>query len=112
MSADGDRSCLACGACCFSTLATYVPVTGDDYARLGDDAERLVWWSENHAYLRLARDRCAALAIDAGRFVCTIYERRPQVCRDLARGSAQCEGERSVKAERPLLALRRSRDAH
>ena len=32
-------------------------------------------------------------------FFCTIYERRPQVCRDLARGSPECDGERALKAE-------------
>jgi uncharacterized protein len=30
-------------------------------------------------------------------FFCTIYERRPQICRDLARGSPECEGERATK---------------
>jgi hypothetical protein len=48
---------------------------------------------------------CAALevrvAADGGReFFCTVYERRPQVCRDLARGSLECAGELAAKAER------------
>jgi Fe-S-cluster containining protein len=30
-------------------------------------------------------------------YFCTIYERRPQICRDLARGSPECEGERALK---------------
>jgi Fe-S-cluster containining protein len=103
--------CLACGACCFSTLPTYARVDGDDHARLGEDAERLVAWIGNRAYLRLEDGRCAALAIDArdGRFVCTVYDRRPRVCRELERGSPACEGERASKGERPLVALRRAR---
>ncbi len=106
--ADGDPpECLACGACCFSTLTTYVSVTGDDYARLGEDAAGLVSWDSNHAYMRLEDGHCAALRVDAieRRFVCTMYETRPQVCRDLARGSGACAGERESKEERPLLAL-------
>jgi Fe-S-cluster containining protein len=97
--------CLACGACCFSTLDTYVRVTGEDYARLGDHADELVVWQGNRAYMKMARGRCAALAVAHGRFVCTIYENRPQTCRDLARGSRECEGERATKGERPRLAL-------
>ena len=105
-------ACLACGTCCFSTLERYVPVSGDDHARLGDDAERLVHWVENRAYLRLEDGHCAALAIEAegGRFVCTVYGRRPKVCRDLERGSPECAGELEAKGGRPpqaLLALQR-----
>lgn len=103
--------CLACGCCCFSQLETFVRVTGDDYARLGERAEQLVWFDGNRAYLRLVDGRCAALEQEAssGRFVCSAYETRPQICRDLARGSGECAAERQVKAERPLLALRRAR---
>ena len=106
MSADLPE-CLSCGTCCFSTLERYVPVSGDDHARLGDAADDLVVWIENRAYLRIESGHCAALAIDRARglFVCTVYERRPQVCRDLERGSPQCEGELSAKRERPPLAL-------
>ena len=99
--------CLRCGACCFSTLQTYVRVTGDDYARIGERAEALVSWHGNRAYMRMEGGRCAALRIErsSGRFVCTIYQDRPQTCRDLDRGSPQCEGERATKGDRPRLAL-------
>jgi Fe-S-cluster containining protein len=98
--------CLECGACCFSELDRYVPVSGDDYARLGDRAEELTVFVENKAYLRMREGRCAALAIDGrgGRFVCTVYADRPRVCSDLARGSPACLGERD-KADRPRRAL-------
>jgi len=103
--------CLACGACCFSELAAYARVTGDDYARLGDRAEELVWFEGNRAYLRMASGRCSALEVhaDTGELRCRAYESRPQVCRDLARGSPECEAERAAKAERPKLALRAAR---
>jgi Fe-S-cluster containining protein len=99
--------CLSCGTCCFSNLETYVRVSGDDYARLGDRAPELTVFVGNRAYMRMAGGRCAALWIDrpARRFVCTIYEARPEACRDLARGSPECLGEIATKGERPRLAL-------
>lgn len=98
--------CQSCGACCFSPSERYVRVHGADYARLGDDAEALVRWEDNHAYMRMAGGRCAALVIENGRFSCSIYARRPQACRDLERGSPACEGERWQKARTALDALR------
>jgi Fe-S-cluster containining protein len=100
--------CLACGTCCFSTLRRYVPVTGDDYARLGEAATELVVWEENRAYMRIADGHCAALRVDVARreLVCTVYDTRPETCRALARGSPECAGERATKGERPVVALR------
>jgi Fe-S-cluster containining protein len=99
--------CLACGACCFSNLDEYIGVTGDDYARLGERAEALVAWHGNKAYMRMADGHCVALALDPAvrRFVCTIYDARPAACRDLARGSRECAGERATKGDRPNRAL-------
>lgn len=99
--------CLACGACCFSLLGTYVRVTGLDHARLGERAQELVRFEGIHAYMRMADGHCGALEIDplSGRFSCSAYETRPDVCRDLARGSGACRGELEAKAQRPLLAL-------
>ena len=108
---DEAPACLSCGVCCFSTLTRYVPVTGDDYARLGEDAARLVTWTDNRAYMRIEDGHCAALAIDVTtkQFVCTMYVSRPETCRELARGSPACGGERATKGERPLIALRARR---
>lgn len=86
-------------------------VTGRDHARLGDRAEELVWFEENRAYMRMIDGHCGALRIESvsGRFFCSAYETRPDVCRDLARGSGACRGELEAKAPRPLLALERLR---
>jgi uncharacterized protein len=106
----GVPECLACGTCCFSTLETYVRVSGDDYERLGDRAESLAAFVGNRAYMRMIDGHCAALRVDAGadgtRFVCTVYDARPAVCRELQRGSPECLGELATKADRPRGLLR------
>jgi Fe-S-cluster containining protein len=104
--------CLECGACCLSNLETSVRVTGDDYERLGDAAERLVHFVGTRAYMRLSDGHCAALRVELpGRFVCTVYETRPDACRDLERGSPQCAGELSTKAGRAAARLVQLRKA-
>lgn len=82
-------------------------VTGDDWSRLGEAAERFAHFAGagNAAFMRMREGHCAALdvrhAADGGtEFFCSIYDRRPQVCRDLARGSPECDGERAVKGAR------------
>jgi Fe-S-cluster containining protein len=86
-------------------LETYVRVSGDDWARLGEQAERVAHFIDHRAYMKMADNHCTALELrrtaEGGtEFFCSVYEQRPQVCRDLARGSAQCDGERAVKRER------------
>jgi Fe-S-cluster containining protein len=99
--------CLACGACCFSMLESYVRVFGDDHTRLAARAEELVWFDGNRAYMRMVDGHCGALRIEAasGQLVCSAYATRPQICRDLSRGGGACRGELEAKAPRPLLAL-------
>ncbi|MEO7413790.1 MAG: YkgJ family cysteine cluster protein [Opitutaceae bacterium] len=95
-------NCLGCGACCFSPSEKFVRVWGDDWERLGADAGRFSHFIGHRAYMRMAASHCAALEIRtsanaATEFFCSVYERRPQICRDLARGSPECEGERHVR---------------
>ncbi len=101
--------CLECGVCCFSELPTYVRVSGDDHERLGERAESLVHFVENKAYMRMKDGHCAALVVDVAtaQFVCSVYETRPETCRDLARASGACFGEIESKGERPFVALKR-----
>lgn len=98
--------CLRCGACCYSPSDRFVRVTGADWTRLGEAAERVAHFigRGNEAYMRMAGGHCAALEVRATgtgadaapEYFCTIYARRPQICRDLARGSPECEGERAL----------------
>lgn len=102
--------CTRCGACCFSELETYVRVTGEDWNRLGERAEKCAHFIGNRAYLRMKAGRCAALefrtdAAGEGHFLCRIYDQRPQVCRDLGRGSPECSGERATKTARVAAAV-------
>ncbi|MDB4990773.1 MAG: hypothetical protein JWN04_5951 [Myxococcaceae bacterium] len=98
--------CLRCGACCFSQLETYVEVTGAGYSLLGDDAPALTQFIGNRCYMRMAEGHCGALRVHEadGNFVCSVYERRPEVCRALLRESSQCDAERGLKGDRPLAA--------
>jgi len=106
--------CTRCGACCFSQLETYVRVTGDDYERLGEAAPSVSHFVGNRCYMHMHDGHCAQLSIAAsGEFWCGLYERRPDVCRTLERGSAACEAERERKSDAALVAaarlLRRAR---
>ena len=107
------KACLSCGTCCFSKLEAYVRVTGDDHARLGDQAVSRVHFIGNRAFMIMIDGRCGALQIDArtSQFACAVYGTRPDACRDLERGAAACQGELSTKGERPLAALRLHRAA-
>lgn len=90
--------------CCFSTTESYVRVTGADWERFGASAEGLAHFIGHRAFMRMTEGHCAALEIrldvatGVRDFFCAVYDQRPQVCRDLARGSPECAGELARKA--------------
>ena len=99
--------CRACGLCCFASNDAYVRVTGADWARLAGEAETWAGFIGHRAYMKMADGHCAALRIETGGagthvFTCAIYDRRPEVCRVLERGSPACEAERERKASPAL----------
>jgi len=108
--------CIACGACCFSPLPTYLRIDGDDHERLGDDADALAHFIGDRCYMRIDDGRCAALVVDekGPRFLRSIYEKRPSTCRELEPGSPVCRGERFMKADRvaQAVSLLRERTSH
>ncbi|MDB6095291.1 MAG: hypothetical protein JWM32_2853 [Verrucomicrobia bacterium] len=73
--------CAGCGKCC------HLLVELDD--RVDDVPEELV---VEHSGVRCMDQHGdgACVALDPGTRMCTIYERRPQVCRDFNRGEALC----------------------
>ncbi|MFC1611365.1 YkgJ family cysteine cluster protein [Myxococcota bacterium] len=93
-------NCQLCGACCFSDSDTYVPVNEPDRVRLGEDAGHFVRTDGRDQYLKMRSYNCIALAVQAGIFVCTIYDRRPEICRELERGSPACREEFEIKKDR------------
>jgi uncharacterized protein len=89
-----------------------VRVFGYDWDRMDERARSFTHFLGNRCFLRIEEGRCAALLVDLTdptrpRFLCSIYEARPDVCRALDRGSGACLGERHEKRERPLLAAAR-----
>jgi|UniRef100_UPI00404B818D uncharacterized protein len=102
--------CQACGACCFSQLPTFVRLSGDDWTRLGPETDRVAHFIGNRAFMRLDGGHCAALRIgrdSTGKraFFCTVYENRPEICRNLDRGSPACLAELELKAGRAEIAI-------
>jgi len=78
-------------------------VTGDDWSRLGAKAERFAHFIGHRAYMKMEHGHCAALLVQilpSGERVywCRLYQQRPQICRDLGRGSPECEAERALKS--------------
>ena len=86
--------CLRCGACCVGWRASFYWAEGDDAVEGGVPARLTVRVDIFRRAMRRRRNRrCVALQGTPGRRVaCTIYDRRPSVCRNFqpawAEGSA------------------------
>ena len=95
--------CMTCGACCFGKR-DYVQVFAHDAAMLGParTAELVApaigqipasvgRESEPKRFMKMTHGHCIALnTATPDRFLCTIYEDRPVLCRALEPGSAAC----------------------
>lgn len=108
--AKASADCQGCGVCCFSDSHEYIWVTGYDWTRLGDDADRLAHFIGNRAFMKMSDGHCGALAITKRAngtrwFACTIYDRRPEICRYLERGSPECLADLEEKAEKVAKSL-------
>jgi len=79
--------CNRCGACC-SYLADWPQLTtARDRGPDGPPAHMVT----EDGYMHCHGDRCSALVGEVGgRTGCSIYERRPQVCRDCTIESPSC----------------------
>nr|WP_228276540.1 YkgJ family cysteine cluster protein [Dechloromonas sp. H13] len=85
---DAAVSCDTCAACC---CRLEVMLTGDDDVPARFTAEdRWGGW----VLRRLADGWCAAL--DRNTMRCTIYARRPFICRDYRMGGDDCRAERTL----------------
>ena len=77
-------------------------MTGHDWEQLGADADQLAHFIGHRAFMQMKGGHCAALEIKADvagvHYACSIYDRRPEICRILERGSPECLGELETKA--------------
>ncbi|MFA5263145.1 MAG: YkgJ family cysteine cluster protein [Opitutaceae bacterium] len=99
------ENCLNCGVCCCAKSGTYVKVSEADWERLGGDVDLWARRVGGQATMRMEDGHCLALQITKERgqapvFFCAVYDRRPQVCRDLAHGKVACKLELQAKAAR------------
>lgn len=83
---DPDVSCTSCEACC--CRLEVLLMAGDDVPERLTTRDRWGGW----VMRRLADGWCAAL--DRNTLLCTIYARRPGICRDFAMGESECLEER------------------
>ncbi len=89
------NDCKGCGACCMNYRPEYVYgawLTETEYCKflikMPSLIEILVLGTKISVKLRLTKDkRCIVLSNDN---VCTIYEERPQICKDFVKGSRLC----------------------
>jgi Fe-S-cluster containining protein len=83
--------CRVCAACCFSPQERYVELKGVDHARLSaDERSRLTVFHGTLCYIKMVDGHCAALVREGSEWLCSVYERRPQLCRDYERGGPAC----------------------
>ena len=87
---DGLPPCTECGVCCFFDDPRYVMVFESDTHRLGERAEELTHWIGGRNFMRRTDGHCIALKQQGENWLCSIYEIRPQLCRDFERACDTC----------------------
>ena len=101
--------CMTCGACCAVMPCVGVPPTVKldpelywDITKETDTGEIVV-----DRYVRRDGETfaCSALEIGETNVSCTIYESRPQMCRDFEAGSDRCHALRRAVGLEPFLSL-------
>ncbi len=95
-----ELDCTTCGACC---VGLGVNLSAADEARLFADEVLALTRIDSEGVTRsmkqLEGGACIALHRDAaGRFLCRIYDRRPDACREFERGSRRCHGLREMRS--------------
>ena len=82
--------CTDCGHCCFFPDERYVMLFDEDLERLGERAAELTHWIKGRCFLRMQDGHCIALRQDGERWLCSVYEIRPGLCREFQRGYDTC----------------------
>jgi len=101
--------CLDCGACCHADYV-HVWVSGSDHARLTpEERKRLTFFEGTTCFMRMTDGHCAALELVDAQWKCSVYERRPFLCREFARGGSACRHESETKGVATRAALAAAR---
>jgi uncharacterized protein len=101
--------CMTCGACCALMPCVGIPPTMDLDPELYWDIIKETEVGEIVVDRYLRRDGetlvCSALDVSETKVSCSIYESRPQMCRDFEAGSDRCHALRRAVGLEPFLSL-------
>ena len=98
--------CQACGACCVTAGEVCVQpsdATPRHLTRSVRGAMGFASWEADEGLRRMARaenDACVSLRKSGDTWRCSIYDRRPAVCREFLPGAADCLAARAALATR------------
>jgi Fe-S-cluster containining protein len=79
--------CQDCGACCREAYHAVEVADDDPVHQARPDVLVCV---DNRWQIRRTGNRCSCLAGELGSFRCTVYDERPQCCRDFTWDSDNC----------------------
>jgi len=104
--------CDGCGVCCGAYLIFASVNDAAREPRIASETQKLAAWLETPRWayrLHPLPFHQACCFLDADRR-CTIYETRPEVCREFAAGSEPCQRARAMKDLPPLSPVDRPAD--
>ena len=106
MSAPTDNPCLSCGACCMTYRVSFYWADADARGLPPSLTEQLDHFHACMAGTNTARPRCAAVRGEPGGPVtCSVYDQRPQACREVRIGDDKCVRARLRHGLAPLAAM-------
>jgi Fe-S-cluster containining protein len=107
MSATSDTSnpCLSCGACCMSYRVSFYWAEAEARGLPAGLTEQVNAFYSCMAGTNASQPRCAALqGPPGGPVACTVYEQRPDTCREVQVGDDKCTRARARHGLTPLAA--------
>ena len=95
--------CLDCGACCAHFRVSFYWSEAEARGLPEALTEQVNPWFSCMAGTNQSSPRCVALGGEVGKAVaCTIYEMRPEPCREVQAGDAKCNRARARHGFAPL----------
>ena len=106
MSDTSDNPCLSCGACCMTYRVSFYWAEADARGLPAELTEQLNPHFSCMAGTNASQPRCAALRGQPGAAIaCTVYEQRPEPCREVQIGDEKCLRARAHHGLAPLGAV-------